>query len=157
MGAAYFYHLTDSTLEAALPQLIERARGAGWKVVVRGTGADGLEQLDRALWMGPEEGFLPHGRAGGAHDALQPVLLCTPDQPVTNGAACLMAVSGAEVSQADVEGFERLCILFDGLDGNAVAVARAQWKALTGAGCAALYWAQEDGRWVKKAESGANG
>ncbi|MEM1101745.1 MAG: DNA polymerase III subunit chi, partial [Pseudomonadota bacterium] len=37
--------------------------------------------------------------------------------------------------------------------GDAVARARVQWKALTGAGVAAQYWAQEDGRWTMKAES----
>ena len=157
MGAAYFDHLTDSRLEAALPQLIERALGAGWKVAVRGTEAAAMDDLDRALWTGPEDGFLPHGRAGAAHDALQPVLLCAGEEPVGNGAACLMAVGGAGVAPEDVSRFERLCILFDGLDGDAVAAARAQWKALTGAGCAALYWAQENGRWVKKAESGVSG
>lgn len=157
MGAAYFYHLTDSTLEAALPVLIERARAAGWKVAVRGPDAEVLERLDRAMWMGAEEAFLPHGLAGGAHDALQPVLLCLPDQAAANAAACLMAVGGVDVTEADVAGFERVCVLFDGMDGAAVATARGQWKDLTGAGCAALYWAQEDGRWTKKAENGVSG
>ena len=35
-----------------------------------------------------------------------------------------------------------------------MAHARGQWKALTGAGCAAEYWSEESGRWEKKAESG---
>jgi len=139
-----------------LPQLIERARGAGWKVAVRGPDAVTLERLDKSMWMGAEEGFLPHGLAGGAHDALQPVLLCLPEQAATNEAACLMAVGGVEVAQADVAGFERVCILFDGMDPEAVSTARGQWKTLTGARHAALYWAQEDGRWTKKAESGVS-
>ena len=33
--------------------------------------------------------------------------------------------------------------------------AREQWRAVTGAGLAAVYWAQEGGRWVKKHESAA--
>ena len=37
MGAAYFYHLTRRPLEAALPQLLERALAQGWRVAVRGT------------------------------------------------------------------------------------------------------------------------
>ena len=151
MGQAFFYHLTDSPLEQTLPMLIGKARGAGWRVVVRGPEPAMLDALDAALWLGPEEAFLAHGRAGGPHDALQPVLLCAPDQQAE--AQCLMCVGGAGVTAEEAAALQRLCILFDGHDTRAVAEARVQWKALTGAGIVAQYWAQEDGRWVKKAES----
>lgn len=152
MGAAYFYHLTRSPMEATLPMLLERALKAGWRVAVRGTSAERLDWLDEKLWLG--DGFLPHGRAGGAHDADQPVLLTTaPEAP--NGASCLMAVDGAGVRPEEVARLERTCILFDGNDPAAVEAARAQWRALTAGGCAAQYWSQESGRWQKKAEAGA--
>lgn len=149
MGAAFFYHLTENPLEATLPMLIGKARGAGWRVLVRGKDRDLLTRLDDVLWQGPEDGFLPHGMAGGPHDAEQPVLLG--DVP-SAGFGCLMSVGGADVSADEVTALERTCILFDGHDGAALNVARGQWKALTDAGCAAQYWAQEDGRWTKKAE-----
>lgn len=152
MGAAYFYHLTQRPLEAALPMLIERALAAGWRVAVRGTDAARMEWLDARLWTGPDEQFIPHGLAGGPHDELQPVLLTTGrDSP--NRAACLMAVDGAEVSVDETSGYERICILFDGADETALARARAQWKALTDAGVAAQYWSEASGRWEKKAET----
>ena len=151
MGQAFFYHLTDSTLEETPPMLIGKARGAGWRVVVRGPDAAMLDALDAALWLGPEEAFLAHGRAGGPHDALQQVLLCAPDQAAE--AQCLMCVAGAGVTAEEAARLERLCILFDGHDEAAKAHARGQWKALTGAGIAGQYWAQEGGRWVKKAAS----
>ena len=153
MGAAYFYHLTRQPLEAALPMLLGKARGAGWRIAVRGRDAARMDWLDEKLWLGPEDGFLPHGRAGGEHDADQPVLLTT-DAGLANGAACLMAVDGADVSADEVQALQRVCILFDGNDGDAVQVARGQWKALTEAGCAAQYWSQETGAWAKKAEAG---
>jgi DNA polymerase-3 subunit chi len=149
MGAAYFYHLTERPLEATLPVLIGKALGAGWRVAVRGRDADLLDRLDRQLWQG--DGFLPHGLAGGDHDADQPVLLTT--GAIGNGATCLMSVGGADVSPEEAGAGERVCILFDGADQGAVEHARNQWKTLTGAGVAAQYWAEEDGRWVKKAES----
>lgn len=151
MGAAFFYHLTDSPLEATLPMLIGKARGAGWRVLVRGHDAGLLARLDDLLWQGPEDGFLPHGMAGGAHDADQPVLLG--DVPA-DGFACMMSVGGADITADEVNALERCCILFDGHDDTALARARSQWKALTDAGCAAQYWAQDYGRWVKKAEKG---
>lgn len=149
MGAAYFYHLTAAPLEATLPMLIGKARAAGWRVAVRGTSDDRLDWLDQKLWL--TEGFLPHGRAGGPHDALQPVLLTTARE-MPNGAACLMAVDGAAVDAGEVTALDRVCILFDGNDERAVEAARGQWRTLTAAGCAAQYWSQAGGSWEKKAE-----
>ncbi len=154
MGAVYFYHLTERPLEATLPVLIERALGQGWRVAVRGTEAKRLDWLDQKLWQGGDDGFLPHGLAGGPHDALQPVLLTTARE-TPNDAACLMAVDGAEVKPEDAAAMQRVCILFDGGDDGAVNHARTQWKALTEAGVAAQYWSEEAGRWQKKAESPA--
>ncbi len=151
MGAAYFYHLTDGPLEATLPVLLGKARQAGWRVVVRGPDAARMDWLDDRLWLGPEEAFLPHGRAGTGFDADQPILLTT-EADVPNGAACLMSVDGAEVSAEDVGRMERTCILFDGNDPAAVARARDQWKALAEAECSLQYWAREGGRWTKKSE-----
>ena len=151
MGAAYFYHLTQRPLEATLPMLLDKARGAGWRVAVRGRDPDRMAWLDERLWLGPEDRFLAHGVAGGPHDALQPILLTT--AKAVNDPACLMSVDGAEITADEVEAMERVCILFDGLDGDALQTARGQWKTLTSAGCAAQYWSEESGSWEKKAEA----
>ncbi|QYX55592.1 DNA polymerase III subunit chi [Roseovarius sp. SCSIO 43702] len=151
MGAAYFYHLTRRPLEATLPMLLEKALGAGWRVAVRGVAPDRMAALDEALWRGPDDAFLPHGLAGGDHDADQPVLLTTAEE-MPNGARCLMTIDGAPVSPEEVQTLERVCVVFDGNDEAALETARAQWKALTSAGCAAQYWSEESGRWEKKAE-----
>jgi DNA polymerase III subunit chi len=152
MGAVYFYHLTRSPVETALPALIEKALGAGWRIAVRASDPARVEWLDQRLWLGPDDGFLPHGVAGGPHDDLQPVVLTVGALP--RGCACLMAIDGAEVAADEARGAERACILFDGNDPAAVEAARGQWKALTGAGLAAQYWSEESGRWQKKAEAG---
>jgi DNA polymerase-3 subunit chi len=153
VGQAYFYHLTRRGLMEALPQLVERALANGWRVAVRGGNAVHLDHVDRALWLtGGDTGFLPHGRAGGPHDADQPVLLTEgADLPI--GAACLMCIDGAEVSAEEVARLERVCILFDGNDAGALDKARGQWRGLTGAGARAQYWSEESGRWEKKAEA----
>lgn len=153
MGAAYFYHLTRNPLEVTLPQLLLRARSAGWRVAVRGRDPERLDWLDRQLWLGAEDGFLPHGLAGGAHDAMQPVLLTT--DTAGNDPACLMSVDGADVSPDEVQRLQRVCVIFDGNDDRALDIARGQWKTLTAAGCAAQYWSEESGRWDMKAERSA--
>jgi len=151
VGAVYFYHLTENPLEQTLPMLVGKAQGAGWRVLVRGRNLALLEQLDAQLWQGAPTSFQPHGLAGGAHDASQPVLLGV-DVP-SDGFGCVMSVDGAELTATDVGLAERACVIFDGHDQAALTHARTQWKALTDAGCVAQYWAQDMGSWVKKAES----
>ena len=150
MGAVYFYHLTREPLDEALPKLLTRALGAGWRVEVRGRDPERMDWLDRRLW-GPGQDFLPHGRAGGENDAMQPVLL-TCGEGAANAPACVMAVDGADLAPEEVAALERGCVIFDGNDPALLTRARAQWKALTAAGCSAQYWSQESGKWEKKAE-----
>jgi DNA polymerase-3 subunit chi len=154
MGAVFFYYLTRSRPEDTLRTLLGKSRQAGWRVLVRGKSEAMMERLDELLWLGPEETFLAHGIAGGPQDADQPILLSTAPE-IPNAAACVMSIEGAEVTPEEVDRLERVCILFDGGDDGAVTHARGQWKALTGAGCAAQYWSEESGRWEKKAESGS--
>ncbi|TNE69151.1 DNA polymerase III subunit chi [Celeribacter ethanolicus] len=149
MGAVYFYHLTRAPLIETLATLAEKSISAGWRVEVRGRSEEMLRGLDQALWL--REGFLPHGMAGGPHDADQPVLLTTGTGG--NKAACVMSVGGADLSAEEIAALDRACILFDGYDEAAVQHARVQWKTLTGAGAEAQYWSEESGRWEKKAES----
>ena len=150
MGAAYFYHLTRQPLEVALPALLEKASGAGWRIEVRGTSLERMQWLDDKLWLGADDGFLAHGVAGGSEDAQQPILLTTNAEP---GFECIMSIDGATLDPQEVSDSQRVCILFNGLDENAMQQARSQWKTLTEAGCAAQYWSEESGRWQKKADS----
>jgi DNA polymerase-3 subunit chi len=151
MGEAYFYHLTRQPLEVTLRVLLEKSLAQPWRVAVRGRTDALLDRLDEALWLG--DGFLPHGRAGGPHDADQPVLLTTGQ--AGNAPECLVSVEGAEVRADEVASLARAMILFDGHDDGAKETARAQWRSLTGAGIAAKYWSEESGRWQMAAESGA--
>lgn len=148
MSEVFFYHLTTQPLEQTLPKLLGLARKAGWKIAVRGKSADRLDWLDGKLWDG--DGFLPHGRTGGAHDADQPILLT--DGPATNAPDCLISIDGADLAPEDVPNLKRAMILFDGNDGDAVAFARTQWKAITGTDVPAKYWSQENGPWEMKAQ-----
>lgn len=148
MGNALFYHLTRSTAEALVPSLAAKSRQAGWRVELRGTDAGRMARLDEILWQG--DGFLPHGLAGGPHDALQPVLLTVAGQDEPPGADCLIAIDGAAVDPAECIRAQRVCVVFDGNDPASLDTARGQWRMLTGAGVAAEYWSEAGGRWKKK-------
>jgi len=148
MGKALFYHLTRSPAEALLPILLTKALAAGWRVELRCPNSDRMSGLDNHLWQG--DGFLPHGTAGGPHDARQPVLLTLPDQAALNQHECLMTVDGVPVVPEQVLAISRTCILFDGNDTQALNRARDQWRSLTAAGVEAEYWSEESGRWERK-------
>jgi len=148
---ALFYHVTHSAVEEVVTTLLTRALGQGWRVELRGRTPERMDWLDEKLWLGADEGFLPHGRAGGPHDDLQPALLTT--APAAGDFTAVMTLEGAEVTPEEVATRERVWILFDGRDEIAVQGARVQWKALTAAGAKAQYWSEEGGRWEKKAES----
>lgn len=153
MATARFYHLTRDPVEALLPQLIGKAQEIGLKVALRGVDRGRMEALDRLLWLG--EGFLPHGMAGGPHDGDQPCLLVWTAEAVEalpNRPGCLVTLDGAEVGAEEAQAVDRLCVVFDGMDEAAVARARDQWRALTGAGVAAEYWSRGSGRWECKAK-----
>jgi DNA polymerase III subunit chi len=153
MGKALFYHLTRDPLEVTVANLCTRALQAGWRVAIRGRSIDQLDRLDQALWLGDKASFLPHGLAGGAHDADQPILLTrAPDSP--NSPNAVMSVDQASISPSEVAALERLWVLFDGADDTAVALARTQWKAMVSAGVTAEYWSQDSGKWQMKAQSG---
>ena len=152
MAVARFYHLTRTPLEMLLPTLIGKSLEIGLTVAVRGVSEARMQGLDRDLWQG--DGFLPHGLAGGPHDAAQPALLVwdtTAASDLPNAPGCLIALDGAEVSAPEATDIERLCIVFDGTNDDAVARARSQWRDLTGAGVPAEYWSRETGRWACKA------
>lgn len=147
---AMFYHLVKGSVEDTLPTLLTRALGQGWRVMLRGTDQARLDRLDARLWTDPPDGFVPHGQAGGAHDADQPVLIGT--GAAVNGARALILVDGAVASVEEALAMERVSLLFEGADPEAVEAARGEWRRLTAAGIAAQYWSDEGGRWQMKAE-----
>ena len=151
MAEVLFYHLTQTPLERTLPELLEKSLQRGWRVLVKGGDAARLEFLDTALWTYRDVSFLPHGTEGDAA-AQQPIYLTAGDEE-PNNADILMLVDGAEYPFENMSNFTRVCILFDGNDQDAVAAARVGWKSTTIAKLPAKYWAQDDGRWVQKAEN----
>ena len=149
MAEVYFYHLTTSPLERTVPDLVERTLARGWKAVLRVGSATTLSGLDRLLWTFRPDSFLPHGTEASPHPERQPVYL-TAGREVPNDADLLMLVDGARADPTEMTGFARTCLLFDGNDTEALSRARADWRAVTEAGLPAVYWAQENGRWVER-------
>ena len=148
MPDVLFYHLQGQRLESALPLLLEKTLQRGWKAVVQAGSEERLKALDEALWIYREESFLPHGRVADGEPETQPILL-TLEETHANAAEALFLVDRAPLPESYA--LERIILMFDGDDMEAVQEARAAWKTVTALGHPATYWQQEDGRWVKKA------
>lgn len=153
MPMVMFYHLTRSSVDEVALMLAPRALDRGWRVMLRAADTSTLQQLDHQLWQGPEDAFLPHGMAGGPHDADQPLLLG--QGAAVNGANALMLIGAMPVDLDEAGRLDRVWLLFEDADPTQVAAARDQWKAVTSAGLPAQYWNDADGRWQKKAASPA--
>jgi DNA polymerase-3 subunit chi len=150
-----FYHLTRSSLEAALPRLLEKAYAAGHRVLVRGSDPERLELLNRAMWTYGMDTFLPHGGKGDGFVDQQPIYL-TLDVANPNRATVLTLVEGAQAP--DLASFDRCLDLFDGGDAAAVEAARDRWREVLEQGHGAVYWQEtERGGWTKAAEKPAVG
>jgi DNA polymerase III subunit chi len=145
-----FYHLQHKPLEAVLPTLLEKSLQRGWRAVVQATSAERLAALDDHLWTFSEESFLPHATDKEPDAAEQPVVL-TLAEANPNQAAIRFLVERAPVP-GDVSGYERIVLVFDGHDEDALAEARANWKEVKAAGHEVSYWQQDArGRWEQKA------
>lgn len=148
MTEILFYHLERASLDGVLPGLLEKTLQRGWRAVVRAGSRERVEALDGHLWTYRDEAFLPH--AAGGDGARQPVWL-TAGNDAPNDPQILFLVDGAEAALEAIDSLERCVMIFDGNDEDALARARAFWKAAAGAGHDATYWRQSpEGRWEKQ-------
>jgi DNA polymerase III subunit chi len=149
-----FYHLTRRRLERALPVLLEKSLGRGWRVVVQAESEKRVKALDKQLWEYEPEKFLPHGvKADGAPET-QPVYL-TAENDNPNCADVRFFVGGARAASALKDPAAapktRAVLMFDGNDEIALGAARAQWKELRDDGFELVYFQEsETGGWVEK-------
>ena len=141
-----FYQLAGTPPEQVIGSISEKVLAADGRLLIVAEDDGFLARLDRILWDQGANSFLPHGVAGGADDARQPILLSrNPDAP--NQARNMLIADGTWREAALT--YDRSFYLFDDatLEG-----ARLAWKLLSGReGIERRYWAQESGKWVKKA------
>ena len=140
-----FYQLGVTPPEQVIASIAEKLLGQQMRLLIVAGDEGLLGRLDRMLWDQGPASFLPHGIAGGADDARQPILLsASPDAP---NLARNMLIADGEWRDAALA-YDRAFYLFDAttLEG-----ARLAWKLLSGRdGVERRYWAQEGGKWVQK-------
>lgn len=141
-----FYQLEGTPPEQVIAILAEKVLETNSRLLVVAEDETFLARLDRMLWDQGSTSFLPHGLAGGADDARQPILLS--NSPAAPNQARNMLIADGNWREAALT-YDRSFYLFDDatLEG-----ARLAWKLLSGRqGIERRYWAQEGGKWVRKA------
>jgi DNA polymerase-3 subunit chi len=149
MTEVLFYHLQDMTLENVLPPLLEKSLERGWRVVVQSTSEERTEALDTHLWTYRDDSFLPHATSQTSDAAEQPIVLIA-EEGNPNRAHVRFLVDNAALP-ADSEAYERLVLVFNGDDSEALATARGAWTDCKARGFDVTYWqADERGRWQRR-------
>ena len=140
-----FYQLAGTPPEPVIAGIAKRILAEDGRLLIVAEDEPFLARLDRILWDQGATSFLPHGIAGGADDARQPILLSTsPDAP--NLARNMLIADGQWRDSA--LSYDRSFYLFDEA---ALQAARLSWKLLSGQeNVERRYWARDGGKWVKK-------
>jgi DNA polymerase-3 subunit chi len=149
MTEVLFYHLQNMTVENVLPPLLEKSLERGWRVVVQSTSLERADALDAHLWTYRDDSFLPHAtwRANDAAD--QPIVLAI-EEDNPNRANVRFLIDNAAMPQ-DSPSYERMVLLFNGDDPDALALARSAWSDCKTKGFEVTYWqADERGRWQRR-------
>jgi len=149
MTEMLFYHLKDQTPEQVLPALLQKSLERGWRVVIQASSDERVEALDAHLWTWRDDAFLPHGTWRDAEAAAQPIVLTVNDEN-PNGATVRFLVDGATMPDNGA-GYDRIVVLFDGDDPEALDAARQRWTSAKAAGVEVTYWqADGQGRWRRQ-------
>lgn len=149
MTEILFYQLKGQTPEQVLPALLQKSLERGWRVVVQASSEERVEALDAHLWTWRDDSFLPHGTWRDAEAARQPIILTLNDDN-PNGAVVRFLIEGATMP-GDASAYQRVVLLFDGADPDAVETARARWREAKSAGFEVTYWQADDkGGWQRQ-------
>jgi DNA polymerase III subunit chi len=150
MTEVLFYQLQRQPIDKVLPVLLEKSLERGWRVAVQSSSEERIEALDALLWTYRDDSFLPHGTYKENSAADQPILLTVNgDNP--NRAGVRFLIDGSPMP-IDAEAYDRVVLLFDGEDPDALEEARRHWRDAKGLGLEVTYWqADERGRWQRKA------
>jgi DNA polymerase-3 subunit chi len=141
-----FWQLSGDPVERVVALIAERTRSAGERLLVVADDEAQRAAMSEALWEAKPAAFLANGEAGGPHAARQPILLSAACEPA-NGAKYVVLADG--VWREGAEAFERAFLLFGEA---AVDGARAVWRQFDGReDVERSYYAQEDGKWARKA------
>lgn len=141
----WFYHLEAKPLDQVLPDILEKCLSKNWRVLIHSPDEQRLQWLDQWLWSCSDDSFLAHGLCAAPRADRQPILL-TGNKVNENCAEIAVMLDGADPK--DFLGYQRVILMFDNADDDAVKKARQYWKQAKSMKHEVLYWKQNSsGTW----------
>lgn len=166
MTEVLFYHLESKPLDLVLPELLEKCYERDWKTYIQCADKMMAQNIDKLLWSYNPDGFVPHGLDDAPqaqrqnfdkqqYSALQPILIGTQAHN-PNAATVRFLLAGSDMPADEISNYQRIIVMFDGTNEQAVKTARNQWKTYKSLPAEAIsaitYWQQDmAGKWQKKA------
>jgi len=140
-----FWQLSRDPVDKVATLIAKRVLGEGERLLVVSKHAEQREKISKALWKAEPESFLANGEASAPGAEAQPILL----SDEVNAANSASHVIFADGEYRSPEGFARAFLLFGD---DTLEAARATWRSLDDVSdLERSYFAQEDGKWAKKA------
>ena len=140
-----FWQLSRDPVEKVVALIAQRVLDGGDRLLVVSKDGEQRAVISKELWRAGPHSFLANGEATSARADAQPILL----SDTTDALNAANHVIFADGEYRAPDGFDRAFLLFDAATLDA---ARATWRSLDGEDALERsYFAQEDGRWAKKA------
>ena len=147
-----FYHLLSTSLERALPKLLEKAVAGDYRVVVRVDSEAREEDICTELWTYNPNNFLPHGTRKDGFESDHPIYITSREEN-PNMAKLLVITDG---STPALDGYDRVLDIFDGGNEASVKRARERWSGYKVSGNSLAYIKQTPaGGWEKVMDAAA--
>ena len=144
-----FYQLLGGQLDELATQLVEKCRAAGKNVIIYNAPSSSQSQSEH-LWTIRDLSFLAHGIDTDEGQEFAPIWISS--DVSQNQIKAEFAILKDGMVPEDLDQFERILVIFDGRDEQALATARQQWKdwsSIYQDKC--RYFAKtEEGRWQQK-------
>ena len=144
-----FYQLLGGQLDELATQLVEKCRAAGKTVMIYNAASSSQSQSEH-LWTVRDLSFLAHGIDSDEGQEFAPIWISSDVEK--NQIEAEFAILKDGLVPSDIEQFERVLVLFDGRDEQALQTARRQWKSWSSQyqGKCRYFAKTEEGRWQQK-------
>ena len=144
-----FYHLEKTSLDDALPLILEKAYETSQNVLIKVEMAERADYLNSLLWTYKPDSFLPHGVEKDGFPEKQPIFITHKDNFNPNNASLCVLIDSLSIPLD--ERFTRILYFFDGKNPVSLQKAREEWKKVSSVGVDKFYWQQDEtGKWQNK-------
>jgi len=149
MTQVSFYHLTKTSVDEALPKLLEKVLENDSKALMVVENNEEIPHYDKLLWSVGGTRLIPHGINGEGDEEMQPVLI---SEKIENNNKANFLVTIGKYDSEEFVGFERSLYIFNGNDKVELEFARNKWKGLKSNDKLTLkyYFQNDKGNWEEK-------